>query len=48
MADVDVVANNHHDEEVEISDAESVPDNQESEPSDGEDAQPGARGLTPN
>jgi hypothetical protein len=46
MADAEVVANNHHDEEVEISDAESVPDNQdESEPSDGEDAPAGARGA---
>jgi len=38
MAEADVIGNNHHDEEVEISDAESVPDNQDdSEPSDAED-----------
>ena len=38
MPETEVIANNHHDEEVSISDAESVPENNdESDPSDADD-----------
>ena len=39
MPDTDAIHNQHHDEEVVVSDAESVPDNgEDSEPSDADDA----------
>jgi hypothetical protein len=49
MPEAEVIANNHHDEEVSISDAESVPDQGggDSDPSDADDDDAGARGTGP-